>query len=184
MLNWIKILYYRLAGGAAAFRESARDAYITRAVGSLAFRVFLTAERFNATSSDDDGITVGFVVRFSARRFPGADDERFVEALFAGDAVSVRLDGRPAGVTAVELERAGRDRRNNFWSVLITAAAPAASLAAGTEVVIEVEAAAATFVLGPSTRAPEDARSFEVPGVREFVTRLKPGDFDDGKSPR
>ncbi|UCE27520.1 MAG: hypothetical protein JSW52_01840 [Candidatus Coatesbacteria bacterium] len=179
MLRWIEILYYRLYATGAAFRESARDAYVAHAVKSLAFRVLFTAEGFTAISSEAGRITLEFVVRIPVRRFPGADDRYFVEALFARSAVSVRLDGRPADVAAVELERAGRDRRDNFWSVSITPGAPGPPPTEGTEVVIEAGTAAATFVLGPPATAPEDARAFEVPGVREFVTRLKPGDFDD-----
>lgn len=181
MLKWIKIPYYRLAAAGAAFRESARDAYVAHAVEARAVRVLLTAEAFTATSSEADGIVLAFVVRVSARRFPGGDDRHFVEALFARDAVSVRFDRRPADVTAVELARAGRGPRDNFWSVSIAVRATGAAPAAGTEVVIELEAAAATFVLGPPATAPEDTGAFEIPGVREFVTKLRPGDFDDGE---
>lgn len=179
MLNWIKILYYRLTAFGSAFRESARDAYISHAVGSHAVRVLLTAEGFKAAAAiRPDAITLDFVVRVSGRRFPAGDDRLFIGTLFAADAISVRVNGRPVDVTGVNIERAGRDSRNNFWSVSITTRTPGASLAAGNEIVIEAGNAAATFVLGPP--AADDARPFEAPGVREFVTRLKPGDFDDG----
>lgn len=181
MLKWIKIMYYRLTAAGAAFRESARDAYIAYAVASQAVRVLLTAEGFNAAATarpDADGITLDFVVRVSVRRFPGADDKYFIEALFALDALRVRVNGRPADVIGVDHEQVSRERHDNFWAVSITARAPGASPAAGSEIVIEVGNAAATFVLGPP--AADEARQFEAPGVREFVTRLRPGDFDGG----
>lgn len=180
MLKWIKIMYYRLTATGAAFRESARDAYIAHAVASRAVRVLLTAEGFNVAAAarpDADGITVDFVVRVSGRRFPDADDKRFVEALFALDALRIRINGRPADVIGVDYEQVSRERYDNFWGVSITARAPGALLAAGSEIVIEAGNAAATFVLGPVV---DDTRPFEAPGVREFVTRLRPGDFDDG----
>jgi hypothetical protein len=178
MLKWIKILYYRLAAFGAAFRESARDAYISHAVGSQAFRVLLTAEGFKAAAATGaDVITLEFIVRVSGQRFPASDDRLFIGTLFAADALSVRVNGRPADIIGADTERAGRDSRDNFWSVSITASSPGAPLAAGSEIVIEAGNAAATFVLGP---AADDTRPFEAPGVREFVTRLKPGDFDDG----
>jgi hypothetical protein len=177
MLKWIKIIYYHLAATGAAFRESARDAYIAHAVASRAVRVLLTAEGFTVAATGADAITLEFVVRVSGKRFPAGDDRFFIDTLFALDALSIRVNGRPSGVNAVDLERISRERRDNFWSVSITTRAPGASLAAGSEIVIEVGNAAATFVLGPS--AADEARQFEAPGVREFVTRLRPGDFDD-----
>jgi hypothetical protein len=178
MLNWIKILYYRLTAFGSAFRESARDTYVSHAVRSQAIRVLLTAEGFIAAAARPDAITLEFAVRVSGKRFPAGDDRFFIDTLFALDGLNVRVDGRPADVIGVDTERAGRDSHDNFWSASITARSPGASLAAGSEIVIEAGNAAATFVLG--TPVADDTRPFEAPGVREFVTRLKPGDFDDG----
>lgn len=180
MFERLKIIYYRFAAWHGAWRESARDAYIARAVATHAVRVLLTAEGIAVTWPDptagDDGLTLAFVVRVSALRFPAGDDRLFVETLFAPAAIRLRVDGRPAEVVAVELEQISRERHDNYWAVSITAVASGAPPGAGSEVVLEAGNVAATFVLG---RPSDETGPLQAPGVREFVRQLKPGDFDE-----
>jgi hypothetical protein len=176
-------LYYRLAATRTSWLESAREAYIAHAASSLGTRTLLTTEGFTVTCPDraagSEGLILEFIVRVSARRFPGGDDRHFAEAFFSQSDIALRLDGRPVKITAVELERAGQEGVNNFWSVKITTAAPGAVLRTGTELVFETRSATATFVLGAPI---DEARPYQVPGVREFVRRLQPGDFDNRQS--
>jgi hypothetical protein len=148
-------------------------------VSSLGVRTLLTAEGFIVTWPDqarDDGLTLEFIVRVSSRRFPGGDDRYFVEAFFSQPDIGLRIDGRPADVTAVEFERTGCKGYDNFWLVTVGATAPAAVIRTGTEIVLETRGASATFILGTLT---DETGPYQAPGVREFVRRLRPGDFDD-----
>jgi hypothetical protein len=179
IFRWLKIFYYRLAARYAAWTESAREAYVNHAVSSLGVRTLLTAGGFNVTwpgAAGGDGLTLEFIVRVSSRRFPRGDDRYFVEAFFSRNDIALRVDGRPADITAVELERTGWERYYNFWLITITAVAPTPAIRTGTEIVLETAGATATFMLGTVT---DETVPYQAPGVREFVRRLRPGDFDD-----
>ncbi len=182
MLQWLKIAYYRLAAWHAAWRESARKAYIHHAVATNAVRVLLTVEGTTVTWPDPeagDGLILEFVVRVPARRFPAGDDRLFVNALFAPPTISVRVDGRPTEVSGAGFEPLGRDAGNNIWAISITAAGPGAAPRTGSEVVLETGNARATFVLGEPT---DETGPLQTPGVAEFVRRIRPDDFIEPQS--
>lgn len=147
-------------------------------MSSLGVRTLLTAEGFKVTWPDaaTGDLTLEFIVCVSSRRFPDGDDKYFVEAFFSQPDIALRVDGRPADITAVELERANRKGYDNFWLVTLTAVASVAAIRTGSEIALETRGATATFILGALT---SETGPYQAPGVREFVRRLRPGDFDD-----